>query len=179
MAQALGFDFGTTNTVLATANGGTTHSMAFTSAAGTADSMRTALSFMKDPQLGAVGAEGRGGPRGDPAVHRQSRRVPLPAVDQDLCCERPLPGHPDLCQAPQLRRPDGSLRKAAAQLCGRQLVDGGQPYRHRPAGAFRRRQSRSGAGDRALQRGALAVRLSRKFTMSTSRWPPPSTSRRT
>ncbi|NLS02892.1 Hsp70 family protein [Rhizobium sp. P32RR-XVIII] len=52
MAQALGLDFGTTNTVLATANGGTTHSMAFTSAAGTADSMRTALSFMKDPQLG-------------------------------------------------------------------------------------------------------------------------------
>ncbi|WFU88317.1 Hsp70 family protein [Rhizobium sp. CC1099] len=52
MAQALGFDFGTTNTVLATAHGGTTHSMAFTSAQGTADSMRTALSFMKDPQLG-------------------------------------------------------------------------------------------------------------------------------
>jgi len=52
MAQALGFDFGTTNTVLATADGPTTHSMAFTSAAGTADSMRTALSFMKDPQLG-------------------------------------------------------------------------------------------------------------------------------
>ncbi|MEK1897018.1 MAG: Hsp70 family protein [Rhizobium sp.] len=53
MAQALGFDFGTTNTVLATADGQTTHSMAFTSAAGSADSMRTALSFMKDPQLGA------------------------------------------------------------------------------------------------------------------------------
>jgi hypothetical chaperone protein len=53
MAQALGFDFGTTNTVLAMANGGTTDSMVFTSAAGTADSMRTALSFMKDPQLGS------------------------------------------------------------------------------------------------------------------------------
>jgi len=53
MAQALGFDFGTTNTVLATADGQTTHSMAFTSTAGGADSMRTALSFMKDPQLGA------------------------------------------------------------------------------------------------------------------------------
>ncbi|MBB2822020.1 UNVERIFIED_ORG: putative chaperone protein [Rhizobium esperanzae] len=53
MAQALGLDFGTTNTVLATADGGATHSMAFTSAAGTADSMRTALSFMKDAQLGA------------------------------------------------------------------------------------------------------------------------------
>src|ERR1700755_820823 len=52
MAQALGLDFGTTNTVIAKADGGTTHSMAFTSAAGTADSMRTALSFMKDPQLG-------------------------------------------------------------------------------------------------------------------------------
>ncbi|MDK4733229.1 Hsp70 family protein [Rhizobium sp. CNPSo 3490] len=53
MAQALGFDFGTTNTVLAMADGGTTGSMTFTSAAGTADSMRTALSFMKDAQLGA------------------------------------------------------------------------------------------------------------------------------
>ena len=53
MAQALGLDFGTTNTVLATADGGATHSMAFTSTAGTADSMRTALSFMKDAQLGA------------------------------------------------------------------------------------------------------------------------------
>ncbi len=53
MAQALGFDFGTTNTVMATADGQTTHSLAFTSTAGSADSMRTALSFMKDPQLGA------------------------------------------------------------------------------------------------------------------------------
>lgn len=53
MAQALGLDFGTTNTVIASANGDTTHSMNFTSAAGTADSMRTALSFMKDRNLGA------------------------------------------------------------------------------------------------------------------------------
>ncbi|NEJ89650.1 Hsp70 family protein [Rhizobium leguminosarum] len=53
MAQALGFDFGTTNTVLAMADGGATRSMAFTSTTGTADSMRTALSFMKDAQLGA------------------------------------------------------------------------------------------------------------------------------
>ncbi|MGM4879259.1 Hsp70 family protein [Rhizobium leguminosarum bv. viciae] len=53
MAQALGFDFGTTNTVLAMADGGATRSMAFTSTEGTADSMRTALSFMKDAQLGA------------------------------------------------------------------------------------------------------------------------------
>ncbi|KZS52918.1 MULTISPECIES: Hsp70 family protein [Rhizobium] len=53
MAQALGFDFGTTNTVLALADGGATRSMAFTSTEGTADSMRTALSFMKDAQLGA------------------------------------------------------------------------------------------------------------------------------
>lgn len=52
MAQALGFDFGTTNTVLALAGDSTTHSVSFTSAAGTADSMRTALSFMKDPVLG-------------------------------------------------------------------------------------------------------------------------------
>jgi hypothetical chaperone protein len=53
MAQALGFDFGTTNTVLALADGRDTRSVAFTSMAGTADSMRTALSFMKDPGLGA------------------------------------------------------------------------------------------------------------------------------
>ncbi|MGO7607940.1 Hsp70 family protein [Rhizobium ruizarguesonis] len=53
MAQALGFDFGTTNTVLAMADGRATRSMAFTSTTGTADSMRTALSFMKDAQLGA------------------------------------------------------------------------------------------------------------------------------
>ncbi|AYG58546.1 Hsp70 family protein [Rhizobium jaguaris] len=54
MARALGFDFGTTNTVLALADGPATQSVAFTSAAGTADSMRTALSFMKDPGLGAA-----------------------------------------------------------------------------------------------------------------------------
>ena len=54
MARALGFDFGTTNTVLALAEGPATRSVAFNSAAGTADSMRTALSFMKDPELGAA-----------------------------------------------------------------------------------------------------------------------------
>ncbi len=54
MARALGFDFGTTNTVLAMADGPETHSVAFHSAAGTADSMRTALSFMKDPGMGAA-----------------------------------------------------------------------------------------------------------------------------
>ncbi|SCB14510.1 Hsp70 family protein [Rhizobium hainanense] len=54
MARALGFDFGTTNTVLALADGPATQSVAFNSAAGTADSMRTALSFMKDPGLGAA-----------------------------------------------------------------------------------------------------------------------------
>ncbi len=49
MGGALGLDFGTTNTVLALADGGAaTHSMTFTSSAGEADSMRTALSFMKD-----------------------------------------------------------------------------------------------------------------------------------
>jgi hypothetical chaperone protein len=53
MAQALGFDFGTTNTVLALADGPETRSVSFTSPAGTADSMRTALSFMKDPLIGA------------------------------------------------------------------------------------------------------------------------------
>ncbi len=50
MARALGLDFGTTNTVLATAGAaGETQSVAFTSPAGTADSMRTALSFLKRP----------------------------------------------------------------------------------------------------------------------------------
>jgi hypothetical chaperone protein len=54
MARALGLDFGTTNTVLALADSGaTTHSLEFSSSAGTTDSMRTALSFMKDAQLGA------------------------------------------------------------------------------------------------------------------------------
>ena len=54
MARALGLDFGTTNTVMAlSAGGGETHSLPFTSSAGTADTMRTALSFMKDPALGA------------------------------------------------------------------------------------------------------------------------------
>ncbi|EJN04636.1 Hsp70 family protein [Phyllobacterium sp. YR531] len=54
MAQALGFDFGTTNTVMALADGASTHSMRFTSQAGEADSMRTALSFMKDPLAGVA-----------------------------------------------------------------------------------------------------------------------------
>ncbi|MGV1896572.1 Hsp70 family protein [Agrobacterium vitis] len=54
MANALGLDFGTTNTVLAQSIDETsTHSVQFTSMAGTTDSMRTALSFMKDAQLGA------------------------------------------------------------------------------------------------------------------------------
>ncbi|KRB50194.1 molecular chaperone Hsp70 [Rhizobium sp. Root708] len=53
MAQALGLDFGTTNTVIAMADGRDTHSMRFESAAGISDSMRTALSFMKDAHLGA------------------------------------------------------------------------------------------------------------------------------
>lgn len=55
MARALGLDFGTTNTVLALAEAGgsTTHSLPFESSAGVTDSMRTALSFMKDKALGA------------------------------------------------------------------------------------------------------------------------------
>ncbi len=50
MARALGLDFGTTNSVLAVADraGGATHSLPFTSAAGTTDTMRTALAFMKE-----------------------------------------------------------------------------------------------------------------------------------
>ncbi|MDH4412956.1 MAG: Hsp70 family protein [Rhizobium sp.] len=54
MAAALGLDFGTTNTVIAVAkNDDETRSVSYTSPAGTSDSMRTALSFLKDPQLGA------------------------------------------------------------------------------------------------------------------------------
>ncbi len=54
MARALGLDFGTTNTVIALADcDAAAHSMHFTSSAGETDTMRTALSFMKDTQLGA------------------------------------------------------------------------------------------------------------------------------
>ena len=54
MATALGLDFGTTNTVLARLVRGTeTTSVSFQSPAGPSDAMRTALSFIKDPQLGA------------------------------------------------------------------------------------------------------------------------------
>jgi hypothetical chaperone protein len=54
MARALGLDFGTTNTVMALAAGGSeTQSMHFTSGVGETDTMRTALSFMKDPLVGA------------------------------------------------------------------------------------------------------------------------------
>lgn len=54
MATALGLDFGTTNTVLARlARGTETTSVSFQSSAGPSDAMRTALSFIKDPQLGA------------------------------------------------------------------------------------------------------------------------------
>jgi len=48
MARALGLDFGTTNSVLAIADSiGATHSLPFTSPAGTTDTMRTALAYMK------------------------------------------------------------------------------------------------------------------------------------
>jgi hypothetical chaperone protein len=54
MARALGLYFGTTNTILALATGGSeTQSMTFESSVGTTDTMRTALSFMKDPVVGA------------------------------------------------------------------------------------------------------------------------------
>jgi hypothetical chaperone protein len=51
---ALGFDFGTTNTVLATQSGNATRSLTFTSNAEMTDSLRTCLSFMKDRNLGAL-----------------------------------------------------------------------------------------------------------------------------
>ncbi len=47
MARALGFDFGTTNSVIAVADRGSTRSMPFVSPAGEQDAMRTALSFLK------------------------------------------------------------------------------------------------------------------------------------
>lgn len=54
MARALGLDFGTTNTVMALSEGAdATQSMTFTSSVGVTDTMRTALSFMKDPVIGA------------------------------------------------------------------------------------------------------------------------------
>ncbi|MCY0094834.1 Hsp70 family protein [Hoeflea ulvae] len=54
MANALGLDFGTTNTVLAQQDQGMeTASVRFHSAAGESDTMRTALSFIKDARLGA------------------------------------------------------------------------------------------------------------------------------
>ena len=54
MARALGLDFGTTNTVLALSeDAAATRSMTFTSSVGVTDTMRTALSFMKDPVVGA------------------------------------------------------------------------------------------------------------------------------
>lgn len=51
---ALGFDFGTTNTVLAMKGGNGTASVSFRSDAETTDSLRTCLSFMKDKDLGAL-----------------------------------------------------------------------------------------------------------------------------
>jgi len=54
MANALGLDFGTTNTVLAQlSQGSETHSITFDTPDGTSSSMRTALSFIKDTRLGA------------------------------------------------------------------------------------------------------------------------------
>lgn len=53
MTQSLGFDFGTTNSVLAAVEHGKTRAIDFDSPAGRYDTMRTALSFMKHPDLGA------------------------------------------------------------------------------------------------------------------------------
>lgn len=54
MANALGLDFGTTNTVLARhTSAADTASVSFNSSADSSDTMRTALSFIKDAQLGA------------------------------------------------------------------------------------------------------------------------------
>ncbi|MBP2235129.1 molecular chaperone DnaK (HSP70) [Sinorhizobium kostiense] len=47
MASALGIDFGTTNSVLAVAEGASTRTVVMESPAGKAYSTRTALSFLK------------------------------------------------------------------------------------------------------------------------------------
>lgn len=52
--SALGFDFGTTNTVLAVPEGNGTRSLTFSSRAEVTESLRTCLSFMPDAQLGAT-----------------------------------------------------------------------------------------------------------------------------
>lgn len=52
MRRALGFDFGTTNSLIAEATGDETRSMVFESAAGRADTMRTALSYLRKGNLG-------------------------------------------------------------------------------------------------------------------------------
>ncbi|MCO6186658.1 Hsp70 family protein [Rhizobium sp. L1K21] len=51
---SLGFDFGTTNTVLSIKSGNGTKSLNFVSSGGRTDTMRTCLSFMKDKDLGAA-----------------------------------------------------------------------------------------------------------------------------
>ncbi|KJS09938.1 MAG: molecular chaperone Hsp70 [Hoeflea sp. BRH_c9] len=63
MADALGLDFGTTNTVLARLGSGSdTASISFQTPAGPADTMRTALSFIKDARLGASALSVEAGP---------------------------------------------------------------------------------------------------------------------
>ncbi len=51
---SLGFDFGTTNTVMAVKAGNGTRSLNFESSAGVTDTMRTCLAFTKDKDLGAA-----------------------------------------------------------------------------------------------------------------------------
>lgn len=51
MATALGLDFGTTNSVLALAQGASTRSVVVESMAGKSDTTRTALSFLKGSGL--------------------------------------------------------------------------------------------------------------------------------
>ncbi|MQW88404.1 Hsp70 family protein [Sinorhizobium saheli] len=55
MASALGLDFGTTNSVLALAEGASTRSIIVESPAGKSDTTRTALSFLKDSGLKGSG----------------------------------------------------------------------------------------------------------------------------
>ena len=51
--HAIGLDFGTTNTVIAAPHGNSSRSSTFALGADTTESMRTCLSFMRHPQMGA------------------------------------------------------------------------------------------------------------------------------
>lgn len=178
MAQALGFDFGTTNTVLAMADGGATRSMAFTSTEGTADSMRTALSFMKDAQLGASALKVEAGHAairqfidnpGECRFLQSIKTFAASALFQGTLIFAKRHNFEDLMEV-FVRR----LRNYAGDNWP---SDVGRIVTGRPvhfAGASLIRRWRPSATMRRCRASAFP-----KSTMSTSRSPPPSISRRT